>query len=311
MTTGIKTMRSHIDLLLPNYSGSENIEFSEDFQQIDGMINSHDSDGHSPLRKGEKPFQWHVVESGSKKLLEKCPDLRVGVWLLRANLMTKNLTELTESVSLLAGLMRLPADSIFPQAGDRETPREVHAIALTWLAREQFLHCLQSVKIWRDSEVSLNDLAIAADLSALFRTHSMSDVSDALESIKNRLHLILDALKEEGNLVHYDFSKATEYLERIAGKLSAWPPASQERSVVEKDEASKEIVQITTTREEVQKQLEDLIQYFRINEPGHPAPIFLLRVQRMIGASFEELMAELYLDAGQLVARLEGPQVAA
>jgi type VI secretion system protein ImpA len=60
-------------------------------------------------------------------------------------------------------------------------------------------------------------------------------------------------------------------------------------------------------REEVQQSLTALIAYFREHEPGHPAPLLLQRVQRMVGASFETILAELYADAEQLVARVEKP----
>jgi type VI secretion system protein ImpA len=61
------------------------------------------------------------------------------------------------------------------------------------------------------------------------------------------------------------------------------------------------------TRSEVSDMLTKLIDYFQTNEPSHPAPIFLNRVQRMLGANFHELMDELYPDANQLIAKLERP----
>jgi len=54
--------------------------------------------------------------------------------------------------------------------------------------------------------------------------------------------------------------------------------------------------------------LSRMVAYFQAHEPSHPAPIFLNRVQRMLGANFETLMDELYPEADQLIAKLERPK---
>ena len=60
-------------------------------------------------------------------------------------------------------------------------------------------------------------------------------------------------------------------------------------------------------RDDVRIALDQLVDYFVTHEPGHPGPIFLRRLQRMLGASFEDLMQELFPDAGQLMAKLNRP----
>lgn len=65
---------------------------------------------------------------------------------------------------------------------------------------------------------------------------------------------------------------------------------------------------VLRSRQEVGAALDRIVEYFRVHEPSHPAPIFLSRIQRMLGAGFEEVMAELYPEAASLVAQLSRPQ---
>ena len=65
---------------------------------------------------------------------------------------------------------------------------------------------------------------------------------------------------------------------------------------------------VLRSRQEVGAALDRIVEYFRVQEPSHPAPIFLSRIQRMLGVGFEEVMAELYPEAASLVAQLSRPQ---
>jgi type VI secretion system protein ImpA len=68
------------------------------------------------------------------------------------------------------------------------------------------------------------------------------------------------------------------------------------------------IPMVVSSRDDVRRTLDKLLEYFQVHEPGHPAPVLLSRVRRMVGADFETLMNELYQDGPKLVQLINAPR---
>jgi len=284
------------------------IEFTEDFQRIDSMISAYDSQGEGPLRKGEQPFQWSVVETVARHLLTTSPDLRVAIWFLRASLAQKGLKGLFEGISIITEIMLLPKNRIFPAAIDDESPREIHAISLAWLAGQQFIFGLRAALIDKNAAYTVADLIDSPEVSASLK-NAKEIVNNINISIDN-LSKIADALAEDDNYVDYDFNQAIDVLSKATLSFGNNLNRSFKAAVV--SQGAENIVEIDhkvpSSREEMSQLLNLIIDYFKIHEPSHPAPILLNRVQRMMGANFEEIMAELYPEASSLIARIDKPQ---
>jgi type VI secretion system protein ImpA len=282
-------------------------EFTDDFQRIDNLISAYDSQGEGPLRKGEQAFQWSVVEAGTRQLLRTSPDLRVAIWFLRANLSQYGLQGFFEGIAVLAELMRLPKQRLFPVALDDESPREIHAIALAWLASPRFIFGLRTARVDKHSNYTLADLISSPDLSGTFKNAKaiLTNINISL----SHLGEIANALAEDDDYLDYGFTEVMAVLSKAALCFGENVTRSVKTTVVSSEVEGLDLTsKAPKSREEMSQLLILIIDYFKVNEPSHPAPILLTRVQRMMGASFEEIMAELYPEATSLIARIDKPQ---
>ncbi|MEV9637458.1 type VI secretion system ImpA family N-terminal domain-containing protein [Burkholderia pseudomallei] len=304
---------------LPGHS-PDLLDFDEDFIKIDAAICEYDSVGYAPQRKGESAFQWASIETGCLALLKKAKDVRVGIWHLRACIARRGLSGLADGVRSLADLMSAPVEELHPRALPDESPGETLLIHLGWLAGPQFLHQLGSSR-FEDRDATLNDLiggraaAIVEDRDYRLRANTLvHDIQDSLSRIRESIA----AAEQELNVSH-----ALDLLSVAASRLTQAQAGGADSASVESDApvdapagASAPGAQqpmagpggVLRSRQEVGAALDRIVEYFRVHEPSHPAPIFLSRIQRMLGAGFEEVMAELYPEAASLVAQLSRPQ---
>ena len=292
-------------------ASAEGVEFTDEFQHLDGLISAHDSEGDGPLRKGGQAFQWSVVEPPALALAAVAPDLRVGLWLLRAGMAQRGLQGLAESLTRLANWIGLPAAQLFPRASDGDGAREVHALHLSWLASAPFMHQLRVVALWPGIPLTLDDLAERVPAAHVQALGPLAQIASALVQSKEALARIDAALREESDALGLEINLPVELLNR-ALKAASPAAASVSAEVAAPAEplphAPPAMHANPVSRDEVRLHLDRIIGYFKDHEPGHPAPIFLMRIQRMLGANFQELMSELYPDAKSLLAKLERPQ---
>lgn len=287
------------------------VEYSAAFQELDARINAFDTEGQGPLRKGERPFQWDAVASAAEGLLDQAPDLRVALWLLRALHAQGGLCGLAQGLARIAGLLALEPDSIYPRATDGETAREVHAISLAWLGSAALLHQVRTAALAPGLVLSSSSLRQDSAPALALEPATRAALAEAAHSAVQQLDSIVGALQQEGVELSFNVTPLREELAFLALLLRA-PDSAAEAPQASSPPQTDALAPLPTaglrTRADVQQALAAVIAYFRENEPGHPAPLLLQRVQRMLGASFEELMGELYVDAEHLIARIEKPQ---
>lgn len=292
---------------------SDSLDFDEDFLKIDAAICEYDAVGLVPQRKGESAFQWAAVETTCIALLKKAKDVRVGIWHLRACIARRGLTGVADGVSVLAELMAAPIGELHPRALADESPGEALLIHLGWLAGSQFLHQLGSSR-FEDRDATLSDLADGRAASILEDRDYAAGATVLLGRIKESLSEISQSLATVGQ--DLDASRALDLLDLAASRLSQVSVSAPDRvcEAVAEPNADARQPEVTEpggalrTRQDVGVALERIVEYFRVHEPSHPAPIFLSRIQRMLGAGFEEVMAELYPEAMSLLAQLNRPQ---
>ncbi|MBN3002847.1 type VI secretion system ImpA family N-terminal domain-containing protein [Chromobacterium alkanivorans] len=295
------------DIALPDSPAAEELDFDADFARVDAAICEYDAVGQVPLRKGAEPFHWTCVESASRALLRKAADVRVGVWLLRATMAQRGLAGAAEGLTALAAIAAQPLENIRP-AGQPDAPAgEIHALHLAWLCGPAFLHQLTHSRLSADSELSVGQLAkdpAAAPPEA--RERARRD----LPRLRDGLAGLMELSEREGFAEQFDCAGLKALLDELEAALApalaapAEAPALAEAAPAPRAPPTGAL----KSREEVAAALDLIVAYFREHEPGHPAPIFLLRAKRMLGAGFEELMAELFAESDALVAKLDRPR---
>ena len=289
---------------------ADGVEFTREFQDLDASISSYDAEGAGPLRKGEKPFQWEAVSKTAEMLLNKANDLRVSLWLLRACISQRGVSGLVDGLVRISRLLDLPPEQVFPQPLTGETAREVHAIALAWLGSPALLHQFKIAPMSDDMSLSIQDIRSNETLIDGLSVKSRNFLQRAFQSGVNHLDNIAEALQFGDSYLPFDISSLRSemvFMEKLFRGSETTELVDLGLSQ-DGDSTSHVTNNVVQKREDANQMLNALIKYFREYEPGHPAPLLLQRVQRMLGASFEELMGELYVDAKQLIARLERPQ---
>lgn len=285
---------------------SVDITHTEEFQSVDAMVSAYDAEGEGPLRKGEVAFNWSLIEELCLPLAEKTADLRLGIWLLRAALADLQISKVLQSLERIAQWTSLSPEQLHPlSVGDDD---EIHALILGWLASPAFLYGLGQLKVNASNELTLavleSDEQIAGDLKVAEKvelTHLLRQLLEAISIIEKH---IFDGYSAEGR----SLIRVSQLLERCLKKVAPLEDYLTEKNNQQGDLKPEQATGNLITRSDVSHMLTRIITYFQTHEPSHPAPIFLNRVQRMLGANFEELMDELYPDAQQLIAKIERPK---
>lgn len=288
------------------------VEYTPEFQELDAMVSAYDSEGVGPLRKGERPFHWDAVANSAEGLLARCPDLRVAMWLLRARLELRGVAGLVDGLSRICELLALPESDLFPQAMDGESAREAHSVCMAWIGSAALLHQMRTAAFAPNTPLTCADLRKDERLAQALEPALQAELAATLQLGLQHLDQITHTLQQNGAYLPFNVAPmhdemAFAYKTLLPNALGSYAPPLPGSAATAPGPTGPNSLSLHR-REEVQQTLNGLIAYFKEYEPGHPAPLLLQRVQRMLGASFEDLMTELYADAKQLVARIEKPQ---
>ncbi len=275
------------------------MDADEDFQRLDALMGAYEQEGGAgPVRMGEQAFSWEKVIELCEQLIQRGADIRVGIWWIKALIIQKALPELLIALQTMDQWFAGDVDHIHPLAEEGEDHRDTLALNLSFLGSTQFMASLGQVKLTVDSPTRLADLGLGAESGLL--TGEVHQRLTLMLEVFQRLHSFLRGVESEQV---YELDAPIQFL----GQLLSQKKEEQITDTVS-ELAGKKAMGDIRSREDVASVLESLIRYFQQEEPGHPAPIFLERVQRMLGASFQDIMKELYADAPQLVSRIERPQ---
>lgn len=275
----------------------------EDFYVLESMVSEHDADGDAPLRRGEQPFSWAVVESLSQSVLERYQDLRVAIWLLRAAMHQRTAQGMSQGFAVISRLLQ---DRLPEQRSDDE--REDLLTQLSWLVGPSFRLQLERLETGLEAPAEV--------LGGLVHRGTVAVVGGGQDALLAALQASLSSLEEidayckqlEPALAP-DFTQIMTLLRQGQQALTR----TVEGDVASDLSAADSSVPATSllavnSREDALRSLDALLKYFVLHEPGHPAPLLLARVQRMVGASFESLMNELYQDGPKLVQLINTPR---
>jgi type VI secretion system protein ImpA len=324
--------------------GVVDLEFDERFIELDQMIADHEADFDAPLRKGQAAFDWTRVTSDCEVLAGETDDLRIAVWLLRARAESEGLSGWYRGLCYVLELLLKDTEAVFP-LGDSEFPtNDLHVTVLSWLAGAASIALFRKLPLFKNhpwqASVLLPGIGasalLPADQSAL--DNALQD--DAVDPGKNQLSVVdmlgkakqciedislrLDEISTDAGV---DFTDLMTMVGHAAQKAGVLAKCSQTEvmPVLADDEDDNEVVEprregnkgraaagverglTLRNREDVRIVLEALQRYYAENESGHPAPIFIQRLQRMVDMNFELLMRELFSESEVLINRLVRP----
>nr|AAT90808.1 conserved hypothetical protein [uncultured proteobacterium QS1] len=309
------------------------VEFDSHYSEAEFILSQFDSQTDPLSRLEEIPvINWNLICEHSELLLAKCFDLRVVLWLMRANLHLEGISALFVGAANIDTEYSLGESTIFPQADTDQAVDSIHAAALGWLATPQCLHEIKNSRIFPDNRLTVDELLTLRfsdqerrDLhfSEAVRIISHADAffaSKGIPSLGEQLTLGIQALERIENYANVqakdyrlDCRNVRDYLQGLS--LSLYTLEQQSASVIE-DEGAQALPDVRTSivsanktirsRQDVILLLDQVLDYFQQYEPSHPAPILIRRSQKMIGMDFVTIVEELLPESLVSLLQLSG-----
>jgi type VI secretion system protein ImpA len=296
-----------------NFSISPELEFDSRYSEIDFALAKLDANNDPLNAELQDSISWSQINDQCQHLLLIGFDWRVLLWQLRAKLNIQGCSALWQCLETLE-----QAFTLLPE--DNEV-RQGAATGLGWLASNQCLSILKNARLSPDSSLSLEQLQQRELVEECSNLH-FSDIISAqttadnwyrhenLPSLQEQLHdslRILDGVVNNANATAQsymlnpqglrDYLHTTlKYLQTMATSQADAPsqPSSSSSANAFKAEAPHGQPQ---NRRDAIIMLDLILDYFAQHEPGHPAPVFIRRAQKMIGMNFAEIVEEMLPDA--------------
>ncbi|MHC9060920.1 type VI secretion system protein TssA [Pantoea sp. y20] len=310
------------------FSDEDGVEYDPLYNEILLLLSGYDS-ADSPVDTPENNsvINWIDISEKCSRLLAVCKDLRVMMWRLRAELRTRGVAALYESLHEIDSLLT-SEERLYPHIPDEPVGCS-HAAALGWLSAGTCTSELKSARL-----VSVQSLTFGSLVQTLAQESnenvSFSELIVILEKVTDSyqeqgyptlLRLLFSCVEALKRIENYANQHSDDYQLDCSGLrmlLSKTHAKLAELSSKEIDETVENSIYEEPalllssaqgkikSRQDAILMLDKIIDYFKTYEPSHPAPIFIRRSQKMIGMEFGEIIEELMPEASDTLAKFIG-----
>jgi type VI secretion system protein ImpA len=287
------------------------------------------------------PPDWKVVRRLAVELLGRSRDLRLAVHLLRANLALHGIAGLADSIELIERLLSMRWDSVHPELDpddDLDPTLRINSLAILsdtgTLVRELkdavlvLLPGLGPLTI-KTIEIANGEIPPSADqekitVSSLERAiadlapEQLAAGAGALERALNAaVNIETTLVRQVGSSQALNLDaltrplrKAYEFLARQQQGAAAGDADGEGADFADQPGAartSRAPAGEITTRDDVVRMLDKLVQYYARHEPSSPIPILLERAKKLVPMNFFEIMQNLAPDGIAQLTVIRGP----
>ncbi|KNC90620.1 ImpA family type VI secretion system protein [Trabulsiella odontotermitis] len=297
------------------------VEFDPMYGEIESMLAQLDESSDPLAEAGAAPqVNWSLVAEHAKKMLEQCYDLRVALWLIRANMYLDCISAVYHGITELGQVLMSENNIAYPKS-ETDNSNEGHAAALGWLSAPQFIAELKSIKLTREHNYQLHDLinvdanssaeysfssssSILLAINTYYQQNSLPDFNEQLTAISQTLENVEAYANQYSEGYLLDCHALRSFLTKALSQLK-----QQSAPVnLNEDDINAERSNIAgiagsllldggdaniRSRQEIILMLDRILDYFQRYEPSHPAPIFIRRSKQMIGMDFISIVEEL------------------
>jgi len=283
------------------------------------------------VQPAEAP-NWRAVREQALGLLQHSKDLRAVIHLARAEIRTRGLLGLSDTLTLMSGLIAQHWDSVHPQL-DPEDPEEPNDPTqrlniLRSLADPQtIVRAVREAPLvnarglgtfaFRDIEIASGKVAgdagtapSLAEISAAFNAADKAELESTAKAVSNS-RITLEGLNQQLNeRVGYDrtpdFSNLSKQLQAIGVVFSTYMPSPTNAPTAPESEAGTgegvgPVVSAASprasgpiaSREDAVRLLEEICSYFERHEPSSPVPLLLRRAKGLISKDFMDIIEDL------------------
>ncbi len=297
------------------FNEADGVEYDPLYNEILLLLSEYDN-AADPLINSEvnDTVDWRDICEKCERLLTACKDLRVMIWHLRATLHTQGIIALFQSIRRIDEALA-SGERVFPHIPD-EPEGSSHAAALGWMSTASCLSEIKQSRLIADHALTVEELqsCLAQEespltWSALIVLLGQSAVwyqESGCPALQFQCSFLVEALER---IEHYANQHSDGYLldcrnlrtmlSKMVAQLAALEPPSIDSEPVINTTIEPSIRQDgqIRSRQDAILMMNNIIGYFKLHEPGHPAPIFIRRAQKLIGMEFEDIIDELMPDA--------------
>lgn len=337
-------MNEYIIPISENNPVGENIEYDELYQNLLHVLSpkSEQQFGDVVIEAGQT--NWNEVYSISEKILQqKSKDLNVMSYFTQSKVVLEGLSGLAFGLDVIYQNLQQYWDDLYPllkdEDGEYDPDYRVNALSIfcshdgiikqikdAFLVTNGLTNTKFSVKdietiLDKDTEKSaqyhggIERLNVDLKLAMEEKQKQIVGLESSVESLK-KIKKIYDA-HIAGNTLNFDLIEAT-LLKILSFCLNGNEVETQEElaevteAVVssKKEEKKVNLVNLQiSSRQDVELLLEKIYIYFQRNEPSHPAPLFIRRIQKLMNFDFYEIMKDISPESLDRLELLVGQKV--
>jgi type VI secretion system protein ImpA len=322
----------------PDSPCGENLEYDPQFGEMErAAVGKPEQQFGDTVVSAEEP-KWKDVQKLALELLTRTKDLRIAAELARSELALSGFIEFLTSLDLICGYVERYWESVHPMLDpddDNDPVLRVNTIE-SLCDEDKTLRPLRLSPIVTSRSVgrfSLRDVAVAngdmtlpegseapdwTTINAAFEESSTEDIRANVERVRAAIENLTSmqrAFNEHvgaGRGINLSalttLLKSAEqvYADQLTRRgVSAAGDATEEAGV-EGESVNGEVRRLTgdvTTREDVLRCLDKIVEYYTRYEPSSPLPLLLQRCKKLVSASFLEIIQDLAPDVlGQISA---------
>jgi type VI secretion system protein ImpA len=311
----------------PEQPCGDDLEYDDEFGEMERAAQAvaEQQYGETVIEGAEA--DWKEVHRRALSLLERTKDLRVAAMLARSAIRTSGLPEFCETVSLILGLVDRFWEDVHPRLDpedDNDPTLRVNTLA-TLFDEQACLRPLGEATLlefeavgrfsYRDHLIASGEMEPRSDessvetsmINAILENVDLADLqerADLLQQSVEDVESLESSLTERvgvGNAASFEpLAIQLRKMHRVLAEQleqRGVAEAQEQAASGEADEANGETKPAAfdeiRSREDVNRLLDKICDYYRKNEPASPVPLLLERAKRVAGLGFMELLREL------------------
>lgn len=331
-------MEDYIKPINPDNVAGSNIAYNDDFQKLQILVQDKPEQQFGDFIVEAEGTNWdEIYQIASQLLLNQSKDLLVMSYFTQSGIVRYGLSGLVDGLKIIYENLQQYWDEVYPhlqdEDGDYDPDFRVNALSLfssqdgilkeiknAFLLKDSMSHTSFKVKSIESVIDARNDgidypggvdkLGVNLQISAENNSKELTAIIDSLHYLEQ-----IDKLFEDKIQISLEFDE----IKKLFSKILAIMPTSYAATVSIDEHTIKADSQISEhkvavsqsinwanyqidSRKDINLLLEKINMYFEKNEPSHPAPLFIKRMQKLLNLNFYEIMQDI---SPESISRLE------
>lgn len=330
-------MEEFIKPINPDQVAGKNIEYDEDYQKLLTLVQEKPEQQFGELIIDAKGPEWEgIYNLSSEILLHKSKDLNVMSYFTQSGIERYGLSGLAKGLEIIYKNLAQYWENIYPllndEDGDFDPDYRINSLSL-FFSQEGILKSVRDAFLIKNglsqAHFSVRDIESILDNSidkypgGVERLNIDLQIGSESNLIElNAIQASLASIEKIKKIFEQNLDSCTlkfDTLEQLLTKIIKNIKQDIQLNTTESTEIPKQTaVQITqplnwsnysiNSRQDVELLLEKIFIYFEKNEPSHPAPLFIRRIQKLMSLNFYEIMKDISPEALDRLDILVGQQ---